>query len=397
MQSDLESQYPYLMKTYRRFPVIFERGEGLYLFDSNGERYLDFVAGVAVNSLGYANAHLTAELQDQVEKLLHVSGYFYTPLIQSVTERLCRHAQMEEVFFCNSGTEAIEAGLKLAKKWGKSIREDKNQIVVVNQSFHGRTSGSLSLTANQTYREPFLPLVPEVHFVEVNNCEELRQAVNEKSCLILLEPVLGEGGILPLDAEFLREARLLADENDALLMFDEIQSGFYRCGKFLASHNSGVQGDMVAMAKGLGGGFPLGALLSSGRAKGVFAPGDHGSTFGGNPMAMRAISALLDEGERLQLDRRSQEMGDSLIQKLNDLHRKYPEIISQVRGVGLMIGVQLNQEKTTAQEISRQLFERKILLITAGENTLRFVPPLTVDEEAIDRVISELSDIFSSL
>ena len=294
MSQMIETGEKYIMHTYGRFPVVLDHGEGVYLYDENGKKYLDMYAGIAVNALGYNHPKLTETLQEQVKKMLHVSNYYYTKELVGAAKLIVENSIFDKVFFCNSGAEANEAALKLAKKYGKLKNENKNQIIAMKKSFHGRTHGALALTIQEKYQKSFMPLVPNIQAAEYNNIESVKALMSENTCAVILEVIQGEGGIIPAEKAFLQEVEALCKANDALLIVDEVQTGIGRTGTLLAFEQYGIKPDVVSMAKGLGGGVPIGAMACTAKAD-VLVPGAHASTFGGNPLVTAATQVVLTE------------------------------------------------------------------------------------------------------
>lgn len=376
----------YVMETYARYRVVFERGEGAYLWDSTGKRYLDFLAGIAVNAVGHCHPKVVAAIQEQAEKLLHVSNLYYIEQQGMLAEILCRMSGMDKVFLANSGAEANECALKIARKRGKRFSEQKTGLVAAEGSFHGRTLGTLTLTGQEKYQKPFTPLVPDATIVPWNDCDALLGAVNDRTCAILLEPIQGEGGIRPADQEYLELARELADKHQALLIFDEVQTGCGRTGDYFAFQGYGVTPDIVAVAKAMGGGFPIGACLAQGEAATEFKPGDHGTTYGGGPLACAAAYAALSAIEDDKLHLNAKCMGDGLAQELKSLAQKYGQ--AGVRGRGLMLALVMNDP--IARSVVNKAFEKGLLINAIGDNVLRFVPPITINNTHIEECIQIL-------
>lgn len=376
----------YLMNTYGRFDVTFVKGKGTKLYDDKGNEYIDFVSGVAVNCLGHCHPSIVNAIKEQSSKLMHVSNYYWNESAMKLTEVLCTHSDFDKVFMCNSGTEAIEAGLKLARKYG-SIHggKDKKEIIYMNNSFHGRTMGSLSVTGQPKYQESFKPLIGGVKSVDFNDENDIKEKISSKTCAVIIEPIQGEGGIVPAKKEYLQLLRKLCNENGALLIFDEVQCGMGRTGSLFAYQKFGVVPDIVCIAKALGGGFPIGAMLAKENVASAFVPGDHGNTYGGNPLACSIALAVLNELiNNKVVEVNVNEKSKYLFDKLNALKKKY-KVINDVRGMGLLIGVSVN---CNVKDIVNKCFENKLLLITAGEDVVRFLPPLNVSFDEIDKAVS---------
>lgn len=373
-----------IMHTYGRFDVTFESGIGSRIFDVNGKEYIDFVSGVAVNCLGHSHPVVVDAICEQSKKLVHISNYYWNEQHTVLAEKLCKHSDHKSVFFCNSGTEAIEGGLKIARKYGKlKNNADKNIIITMNNSFHGRTMGALSVTAQEKYQKSFMPLIDGVKNVNLNDINELREAFNESVCGLIIEPIQGEGGINSATLEYLKECRALCDEYDALLIFDEVQCGIGRLGTLFAYKKFGVIPDVICLAKALGGGLPIGAIMANDKAS-VLEPGDHGSTYGGNPLVCAVANAVIDEltvgGVIETVDAKSK----YFINKLNELNKKY-SFIDEIRGCGLLIGIKTSVD---VKVFINKCFEKGLLVISAGPEVVRILPPLNVSYEEIDNAIN---------
>ena len=378
----------HVMRTYARQPVQFVRGNGMFLYDADGKEYMDFLAGIAVCSIGHSHPYLTRAIQEQAATLLHVSNLYLTEPQARLARRLIELSDMERVFFCNSGAEANEAALKIARKRGSLIAVDKTDIVTAQNSFHGRTIATVTATGQPKYSAPFAPLPGGFHYVAFNDIAALTAQVNEHTAAILLEPIQGEGGIIPATSEYLQAARALADRYDALLLFDEVQTGVGRTGKMWAYQRYGVVPDIMTLAKGLGGGIPIGACLARGSAADVFQPGDHGSTFAGNPLAATAANAVLDVIADDNLLRSVRETGDYLATHLALLKGKQPEIVGDLRGMGLMLGLAL--KVPIAKKVVAEARERGLIVNAPNEDTIRLLPPLIVTKADIDSAIPRL-------
>lgn len=382
MEQVVEEGEAYVMHTYGRFPLALEHGEGVYLYDEAGKQYLDMYAGIAVNALGYNHPALTKALTEQVQKMMHVSNYYYTKQQVGAAKLLVENSIFSKVFFCNSGAEANEAALKLAKKYGKSKNENKSQIIAMKKSFHGRTHGALAVTGQEKYQKSFMPLIPNVSYAEYNNIESVKELISENTCAVILEVIQGEGGIIPGSKAFLQEVEALCKANDALLIVDEVQTGIGRTGTLFAFEQFGIQPDVVSMAKGLGGGVPIGAMACTAKAD-VFVPGDHASTFGGNPLVTAASQVVLTELVHNDLLGHVKEVGAYLTAELLKLKDEV-ECIKDVRGMGLMQGVELT---ISALEVEKKCIENGMLIVGAGEKVIRFVPPLVITKAQIDEGI----------
>lgn len=377
----------YVLKTYNRMPALFIQGAGCSLWDNRGNEYLDMLAGIAVCVLGHCHPAVVAAISRQAQQLIHTSNILLTAPQAQLAKRLVEISGMERAFFCNDGATANEAALKIAKKHGNKKRPDGDyQIITLHRSFHGRTLGALSATAQRKYQRPFEPLVPGLIHVTVNDLTELREAFSHKTAAILLETVMGEGGVLDLSAEYLHEAERLCREHDALFILDEVQCGIGRTGKWFAYQHHDLKPDVVCLAKGLGGGVPIGATLVARKATGILEPGDHGSTFGGNPLACATSLAVLDTIEHQNLLTHTTRVGEYLAAAL----AKLPGVV-EVRGTGLMIGAVL--DKPIARDIVRECFERKLIINATDDLNLRFVPPLIITEEQVAKAIGIIASV----
>lgn len=382
------------LNTYNRFPITFESGKGVYLYDTDGKEYLDFVAGIAVNSLGYGNEVYKKALKAQIDQLMHVSNLYYNIPAVTLGEKLTALSGFEKVFFCNSGAEAIEAALKLSRMYGSKFKENEpSKIIAMKNSFHGRTYGAVTATGQLKYQKHLGGLVPNIVHVEFNDFEALKKEVDNTTCAVLLEPVQGEGGILPADKEYLQKVRALCDEKDIVLVYDEVQCGIGRIGSLFAFQYYDVKPDVVVMAKGLGGGFPIGAILVNAKTEKAFEPGNHASTFGGNALACAAASAVLSEIADKKLLDNVKTQGDLLKSELIKLKEKYA-FIKDVRGVGLMLGMELN---IPVRDIISECIKNGLLIVNAGENILRFVPPLVIAKQDIMKCIKILDKVLSKV
>jgi acetylornithine/N-succinyldiaminopimelate aminotransferase len=384
-----------LLHTYNRFPLVLDHGEGVYLYDTDGKKYLDFAAGIAVCALGYSNeAHKNA-LKAQVDTLLHTSNLYYNVPTMEAAKKALAASQMDRIFFTNSGTEAIEGAIKAAKKYAYTRDGHAgHEIIAMQHSFHGRSIGALSVTGNAHYQEPFEPLLPGVKFAEFNNLESVKALVTDKTCAIIMETVQGEGGIYPADKEFLSGVRALCDEKDILLILDEIQCGMGRTGKMFAWQNYGIKPDIMTVAKALGCGVPVGAFLMTQRVADLsLAPGDHGTTYGGNPFVGAAVSAVFDQFEELSILAHVNEVAPYLAQRLDELVEKY-DCLTAHRGMGLMRGLVCT---LPVGQVSAKALENGLVLITAGSDVLRFVPPLIIEREHVDEMIEKLEKTIQEL
>ena len=382
-----------VLHTYNRFPVVLERGEGVHLYDLEGKEYLDFGAGIAVFSLGYGNQEYNQALKNQIDKLLHTSNLYYNVPMTEAAEKLLKASGLSRVFFTNSGTEAVEGAIKAARKyaWLKDGNTD-HEIIAMNHSFHGRSMGALSVTGNTHYQEPFKPLIGGIKFADFNDLDSVKQQVTEKTCAIILETVQGEGGIYPADPEFLKGIRKLCDEQDILLILDEIQCGMGRTGRMFAFQDYGVMPDIMTSAKALGCGVPVGAfVLNEKTAKNSLVPGDHGTTYGGNPFACAAVSKVFDLFEEQHILEHVKKITPYFEAKLDMLVDKY-EFLTARRGKGLMQGLVVAGRPVG--EIVTKALENGLIVISAGTDVLRFVPPLIITEHDIDEMVEKLEVSF---
>ncbi len=381
----------YVLPVYRRQPVLFVRGAGARLYDEQGNAYLDFLAGIAVCNVGHCHPHLVERLCEQAHTLMHTSNFFLTEPQARLAQRLCERSGMEKAFFCNSGAEACEMSVKIARKFANAVKKTPDyEILTLEGSFHGRTMGALSATMQAKYQDPFKPLLPGFRALPRNDISALHNAFSNRTAAILLEPIQGEGGIYPLSEEYLQEARRLCDRYNALLIVDEVQAGFGRTGKWFAYQHAGVQPDIVATAKGLGGGFPIGACLMRGVATEVLQAGEHGTTYGGNPLACAAALAVIEIIEQENLLENAARVGAYLQARLRELQASGAPI-REVRGRGLMVGVELTQP--IARAVFQKALERRLILNAIGETILRIVPPLIITESDVDEAIEVLEAV----
>ena len=382
-----------VLHTYNRFPVVLERGEGVRLYDLDGKEYLDFGAGIAVFALGYGNKAYNQALKDQVDKLIHTSNLFYNMPMTEAAEKLLKASGLSKVFFTNSGTEAIEGAIKAARKyaWLRDGSTD-HEIIAMKHSFHGRSLGALSVTGNAHYQEPFKPLIGGIRFADFNDLDSVKEQITEKTCAIILEPVQGEGGIYPASREFLQGLRSLCDEKDILLILDEIRCGMGRTGSMFAYQDYEVEPDIMTTAKALGCGVPVGAfVLNEKTAQNSLVPGDHGTTYGGNPLACRAVSKVFDLFEEEKILEHVQKIAPYLEKKLDELVEKY-DFLTERRGKGLMQGVVVSGRPVG--EIINKAIENGLFVLSAGTDVLRFVPPLIITEADIDEMAEKLERSF---
>lgn len=377
-----------LLHTYNRYQVVLDRGDGVYLYDMEGKKYLDFCAGIAVFALGYHNERYNAALKEQIDKLIHTSNYYYNVPAISAAKKLKKISGMDRVFFTNSGAEAVEGAIKAARKYAylKDGRTD-HEIIAMEHSFHGRTMGALSVTGNPKYREAFEPMIGNIKFAALNDFESVLSKVTDKTCAILFETVQGEGGIFPAEEAFMKQVKELCRERDILLILDEIQCGMGRTGSYFAFQRYGIKPDIMTTAKALGCGVPVGAFLMTEKvAQHSLTSGDHGTTYGGNPLACAAINVVLDLFEENHIIDNVKETGDYLAQKLDELAARYDSIETR-RGIGLMQGLVFREP---VGGIIQAALDKGLILINAGPNIIRFVPPLVIGREHVDEMIAIL-------
>lgn len=384
-----------LLHVYNRFSLVLDKGDGVYLYDTDGRQYLDFAAGIAVMAFGYNNREYNDALKAQIDKLIHTSNLYYNVPIATAAEALKRVSGMDRIFFTNSGAEAVEGAIKAAKKYAYARDgHGGHEIIAMNHSFHGRTIGALSVTGNEHYREPFEPLLPGVKYADFNDLESVKAQISDKTCAIIFETIQGEGGIYPASEEFLRGVRALCDEKDILLILDEIQCGMGRTGHMFAWQGYGVKPDIMTSAKALGCGVPVGAFLMTEKvAKNSLVPGDHGTTYGGNPFVGAAVTKVIEMMERDRITDHVQEIGAYLSEKLDELVETY-DCLTAHRGVGLIQGVECSGK---VGEVAAKALEHGLIVITAGSNVLRFVPPLVIEKSHVDEMIGKLSACLDEL
>lgn len=395
MQQYIEDAEKSLLHTYNRYQIVLDKGEGVYLYDLDGKKYLDFVSGIAVFALGYKNEAYNEALKEQIDKLIHTSNYFYNVPAVEAAKKLKKASGMDRVFFTNSGAEAIEGAIKAARKYAflKDGSTD-HEIIAMNHSFHGRTMGALSVTGNPHYREAFEPGIGNIRFAEMNDFESVKALVNDKTCAILFETVQGEGGIYPATEEFMKNVRALCDEKDILLILDEIQCGMGRTGTMFAWQKYGVKPDIMTSAKALGCGVPVGAFLMTEKVgQNSLVAGDHGTTYGGNPLACAAVSKVMDLFEEQKILDNVNEVGPYLKEKLNELKEQY-DFVKDVRGAGLMLGMEL--DRPVAPYIVKAQ-EKGLMLINAGQYIIRMVPPLVITKQNVDDMIAILRECLETV
>ena len=383
----MELSEEYVLHTYNRFPLVLEKGEGVDLYDVEGNKYMDFASGIGVFALGYSNKEFSEALKEQVDKVIHTSNLYYNVPLGTAAEHLAKSCGMSKVFFTNSGTEAIEGAIKTARKYAY-LRDNStdHEIIAMNSSFHGRSLGALSVTGNEHYQEPFRPLIGGVCFAEFNNIDSVKAQITDKTCAIIMETVQGEGGIYPADPVFLNEVREICDARDILLILDEIQCGMGRTGTMFAWQQYGVQPDIMTSAKALGCGIPVGTfVLNEKVAKASLVPGDHGTTYGGNPLACAAVNAVFEQFEKLDLLSHVKEVAAYLEEKLDELAAKH-DTVKERRGKGLMQGLELIGKPVG--EVISSAREKGLLVISAEHNVLRMLPPLVITKEDVDKAVS---------
>ncbi|MCR4672902.1 MAG: aspartate aminotransferase family protein [Lachnospiraceae bacterium] len=384
-----------LIHTYNRFPVVLDHGDGVFLYDAEGRKYLDFYAGIAVNALGYNVKEFNDAVKAQVDKLVHVSNLFYTEPLANAANKLVKATGLEKVFFTNSGTEAIEGAMKVARKYAfmKDGNNRDHEIIAMNGSFHGRSLGALSVTGNQHYQEAFKPLIDKIVFADFNNTEDVISKMNDNTCAVLLETIQGEGGIYPADPDFLKAVREECSKRAILLILDEIQCGMGRSGKMFAYEHYGILPDIMTTAKALGCGIPVGAFVVGEKACKALVPGDHGSTYGGNPLATAAANAVFDLFEKYNILGNVNEVGDYLGKVLEGLKEKH-SCVTDVRGMGLIRGMELS---VPVGPVVSKCIERGLLVISAENNVIRFVPPLVIGKEHVDMMAGILDGVLNEV
>lgn len=379
MSSQAKEKESNLLKNYSRHPVEFSHGDGVYLYDKDGKEYLDFLSGIAVTGFGHNHPEIKSAVEEQLNKLWHVSNLFEASGQEKLAEQLCEKSGLDSVFFCNSGSEANEAAIKFTRKWGK----EKSHIITAIGGFHGRTMGSLSATAQFKVWKGFFPLTPGFIYAQYGDIESIENSYNQNVAAVMLEPIQGENGIIIPPKNFLKEVRQFCDEKNILLIFDEIQTGMGRTGKFFAYEHEEVKPDIVTLAKGIANGIPLGAIICTKEVAETIQPGDHGSTFGGNPLAIAAankVVELLDDGQLNYISN----MGEKLMTPISSLGNT---AIKEVRDKGLMIGIEFKEE-VSAKDVSSELLEKGIITATSGENVLRLLPPYLIEEKHVDNFLN---------
>ncbi len=380
----------HLFHTYNRYQISLDRGEGVHLYDADGKEYVDFGAGIAVFALGYNNKEYNDALKAQIDKLIHTSNYFYNEPAAKAAKAITEVSGMDRVFFTNSGTEAIEGAIKLAKKYAylKDGSTD-HEIIAMQHSFHGRSMGALAVTGNRHYQEAFGPMIPGIKFAQYNNLASVDELVNDKTCAIIFETVQGEGGIYPAKPEFIKGVRKLCDEKGILLILDEIQCGMGRTGTMFAYEQYGVKPDILTVAKALGCGVPVGAFLAREEVAKALVPGDHGTTYGGNPLACAAAVKVLELFKKQNVLDNVKKVSAYLEKKLDEIVAEYDYVVER-RGLGLMQGLEINTDVKDLKKVIAACLDNGLILFTAGTNVIRFVPPLVISEADVDEMITKL-------
>ena len=398
LASVMKQESSLLLSTYDRFPVLFERGEGVYLYDAAGKRYLDFLSGIGVNALGYSHPAIQKTIWEQSSKLIHISNLFFHRYQAELAGLLTGISGLDRAFFCNSGTEAWEGALKLARAYARHVNHNGHKprtgLLVMENSFHGRTFGSLATTGQKKYRAPFAPLVPGVTFVRFNDVADLKKKFNNTICAIGLETVQGEGGVRPVSREFLHTARELTRKSGALLLLDEIQCGLGRTGRYFGYQHYGVKPDILTVAKPLAAGLPLGAILTTSRVAAAFHPGMHGTTFGGGPLACAVACTFIHTLKKQHLLEHVRKMGTYFHHALCGLKSRHPQV-GEVRGIGLMLAAQIDSTDR-AKAVVKQMLERGYVINRTNDNVLRFLPPFIIEKKHVDRMISALDEVLSA-
>jgi acetylornithine/N-succinyldiaminopimelate aminotransferase len=392
----LEESGQYLMNTYNRFPIVLRKGRGMKVWSTDGKEYLDFVGGIAVNCLGHCHPKVVVAIQKQAQRLIHVSNYYHIEPQIKLAKLLVENSFADKVFFCNSGAEANEAAIKLARRYFREqVGVNRFEIITALNSFHGRTLATISATGQAKFKAGFEPLVPGFTHVEFNDIDAVDRAITKDTCAVLIEPIQGEGGVKIPDADYLRDLRELCDRHGILLILDEVQTGIGRTGKLFAYEHFGIKPDIITLAKGLGGGVPIGAMLATDKVASGFQPGTHASTFGGNPLVCAAavvtMEVLLEDGFILDQCRR---MGKHLKKRLDEMKKEFPSVIAEVRGMGLLVGMELTRD---GAPIVKACMDRGLLINCTAGNILRFTPPLIVTEKEIDHLIDVLEQTIDQM
>ena len=387
-----EKESKYFFHTFHRLPLDIDRGEGVYLYAKDGKRYLDFFGGLAVNALGYNHPRITAAIEKQIHRYIHLSNYYVQDTVVELAERIITVSSYKRIFFSNSGTESVEGAIKIARKWGKG--HGKSRLLNMSNSFHGRSMGALSLTERPAYREGYEPFLPNTDFIEFNNVKDLQTKINGQTLGVILEFIQGEGGVNVISKEFVQELKILQEKYGFLVIADEIQAGVGRTGKFFGFKHYDIQPDIVVIAKAIGGGLPLGAILGNEKVADVLTYGAHGSTFGGNPVACAAGCAVMEEIIEKGLMVQAGIIGEYLKSKAKELQKQFPSVIKEVRGYGCMLGIELNRN---GQPVVDELLNRGILINCTNTTVLRLLPPFIITQEQCDQLMLELHSVLKSL
>lgn len=390
MQEIINESESYLIHSYNRYPVVLDHGDGVYLYDTEGKKYIDFGSGIAVCAFGYSDEEFKQALKDQIDKVIHVSNYFYSEPLRDAARGLARITGMEQVFMANSGTEANEGALKLARKYAlMKGYTDRSEIISMEKGFHGRSMGALSVTGTKKYREAYEPLISGVSFADYNDLKSVEEKITDRTYAIIVEAVQGEGGVFPAEKQFLQGIRDLCTKHDMMMICDEVQCGMGRTGAMFAYEHYGIKPDIVTMAKGIGSGIPVGAIATTKEIGKAFVPGDHGTTFGGNPLACTAVAKSIELMEKRNLLEYVKETGDYLEQKLHELVDSCP-VAKEVRGLGLLRGLVCD---APIGEICSQALEQGLIVLSAGADVIRFVPPLIIEKSHVDEMIAILEPV----
>ncbi len=390
-----EESKKYIMNTYKRLPLFIVKGRGNRIYDSEGREYLDFINGLAVNNLGHCNPRITVAFQKQAQRLVHTSNLFYTEPQVRLARLLVENSFADKVFFCNSGAEANEAAIKLIRKYFKEKGEGRYEIITAYNSFHGRTMATITATGQERFHKGYEPLLPGFTYVPYNDITSMEKAITDKTAAVMVEPIQGEGGVNIPDKNYLNQLRRICDSNGILLVLDEVQTGIGRTGKLFAYQHSDIKPDIMTLAKGLGNGLPIGAMLAVDEVAQAFTPGSHASTFGGTPLVCSAAIEVLKTltEDEIILDN-CVRMGKYIMEELRELREKYPHIIKDVRGKGLMIGMELNIK---GEDVVRECIKKGVVINCTMERVLRFLPSLDIDRLDIDTLINTLSEVFSKI
>jgi acetylornithine/N-succinyldiaminopimelate aminotransferase len=394
MEDLLSQDQAYVLNTYKRMDLCVESTSGSYLTDVHGNRYLDMVGGIAVNGLGYNNPEIRDAITDQLSRYIHLSNYFASPPVVGLAKQLAENSFASKTFFTNSGTEAVEAALKLVRKHGKSMAADKTEVLSLKNSFHGRTFGGMTLTGQDKYKDPFGPVVPDIRHVTINDPEDLKEKVSDRTCAVFLEIIQGESGVRPLSPEFVASVVELKQKHGFCIVVDEIQTGLGRTGELFAYQHYDLIPDVMTIGKSLGGGLPLGAMLVSRELENVLARGDHGSTFGGNPVACAAGQVVLQTVSRPGFLAEVRAKGQHLIVSLEKMRETYPDVITEVRGAGLMLGIEAGDY---ASAIQRKALQRGMLLNVTNGTVIRLLPPLTISHPELDDFLKGFAEVLAGL